>query len=177
VDALELASGPRQVAGLLEDRTRALVQPLAEAPGTPLQLHAHYTRAEIAEALGIRAKGWQSGVRYLEDLNLDVLLVTLRKEEARFTPTTMYADAFVSPTHFHWESQSTTARGSVTGRRYLSGSSKVTLFVRIEHDEPYIALGRLALEKAEGDRPIRIDWRLEHRAPESFYLRAMRIAA
>jgi len=167
----------RQVAGLLEDRTRALVQPLAEAPGTPLQLHAHYTRAEIAEALGIRAKGWQSGVRYLEDLNLDVLLVTLRKEEARFTPTTMYADAFVSPTHFHWESQSTTARGSVTGRRYLSGSSKVTLFVRIEHDEPYIALGRLALEKAEGDRPIRIDWRLEHRAPESFYLRAMRIAA
>lgn len=122
-------------------------------------------------------RGWQTGVCYVEDLNLDVLLVTLRKVESRFTPTTMYADAFVSPTHFHWESQSLTARNSAAGRRYLSGSSSVTLFVRIEHDERYMALGRLLLEKAEGDRPIRIDWRLENRVPEAFYVRAMRIAA
>jgi len=167
----------RQVAQLLEDQARGLTQPLNEAPGAPLQMHAHYTRAEIAEALGFRARGWQTGVRYVDDLNLDVLLVTLRKVESRFTPTTMYADAFVSPTHFHWESQSMTARDSETGRRYLSGSSNVTLFVRIEHDERYLALGRLLLEKAEGDRPIKIDWRLESSVPEAFYVRAMRIAA
>lgn len=70
-----------------------------------------------------------------------------------------------------------TARDSKAGRRYLSSSSNVTLFVWIEHDERYLALGRLRLENAEGDRPIRIDWRLENRVPEGFYARAKRIAA
>ncbi len=156
---------------------RRLTSPLPEVLGAPLHLHASYTRAEIAEALGFRARGWQSGVRYVEERTLDVFLVTLHKDAKRFTPTTMYSDSFISPTHFHWESQSTTSQDSPTGRRYLSGASTVTLFVRIAADEPYLALGRLRLLSATGDRPIEIDWELEHRVPEAFYLRAMRIAA
>ncbi len=167
----------QQVGGALEDRARRLTSPLPEAPGAPLHLHASYTRAEIAEALGFRARGWPSGVRYLEEQNLDVFLVTMRKEAAHYTPTTMYENAFLSPTRFHWESPSTISQNSPTGQRYLSGESVVTLFARIERGEPFVALGRLRLLTATGDRPIEIDWELENRVPEAFYLRAMRIAA
>lgn len=176
------AAGPvldelRQLGGLLEDRARKLVTPLTAPAGVPISLHATYTREEIAAAFGFRGQGWVTGVRYVEEQNLDVLKVTLRKDEKSFTPTTMYADHFRSRDIFHWESQSATSRGTPTGMRYLAKSSTVLLFVRICGNEPYVALGPVELVDAKGDRPIAINWRLLHRPPEEFFQQARQVAA
>ena len=79
-------------------------------------------------------------------LNVDAFFVTLKKSEADYSPTTMYRDYPISPTLFHWESQSTTSVASPTGQRYLNGSSTVLLFVREQQKDefgtaPYLFLG------------------------------------
>ena len=167
----------RELCVLLEDRARRLVTPLVAPPGVPISMHATYTRAEIAEAFGFRARGWVTGVRYVEEMNTDLLMVTLRKSQTHFTPTTMYADAFVSREVFHWESQSAASRQSSAGKRYLARSSTVLLFVRINREDPFVALGPVELIDATGDRPIAIDWRLAHRPPEEFFQQARQVAA
>jgi superfamily II DNA or RNA helicase/HKD family nuclease len=175
--ALPILSELRQLGSILEDRARKLVTPVVAPAGVPISVHATYTRAEIAEAFGFRARGWVTGVRYVEEVNTDLLMVTLRKEETHFTPTTMYADAFVSRDVFHWESQSAASRQSTSGRRYLERSSTVLLFVRIHRKEPFVALGPVELIDARGDRPIAINWRLLHRPPEEFFQQARQVAA
>ena len=167
----------RAVGAILEDRARKVVQPIAEPAGIPISLHATYSRAEIAEAFGFRARGWVTGVRYLEEVNTDLLMVTLRKEEQHFTPTTMYADAFVSRDTFHWESQSAASQESPAGQRYLARSSTVLLFVRINRSDPFMAIGPVSLVEARGNRPISITWRLAHRPPEEFFQQARQVAA
>jgi len=167
----------KAVGAILEDRARKLVQPVTQPAGAPISVHASYTRAEIAEAFGFRARGWVTGVRYLEDVNTDLLMVTLRKEEAHFTPTTMYADAFISRERFHWESQSAASQESPAGRRYLARSSTVLLFVRINRSEPFMALGPVSLIDAQGNRPIAIIWQLAQRPPEEFFQQARQVAA
>jgi superfamily II DNA or RNA helicase/HKD family nuclease len=166
-----------QLGLIIEDAARKLVTPLAAPSDVPISVHSTYTRAEIAEAFGFRARGWITGVRYVEDVNTDLLMVTLRKDEAHFTPTTMYADAFVSRDVFHWESQSAASRESPAGLRYLARSSTVLLFVRMHRDDPFIALGPVDLIDAKGDRPIAINWHLRHRPPEEFFQQARQVAA
>ena len=100
--------------------------------------------------------------------------MTLKKSEADYSPTTMYQDYPISPTLFHWESQSTTSVASRTGQRYLTGSSTVLLFVR-EHKQdefgtaPYLFLGPATYADHKGERPIAITWRLTHPMPADFF--------
>jgi len=39
-----------------------------------------------------------------------LFFVTLDKSEREYSPTTLYKDYAISPTQFHWESQSTTTQ-------------------------------------------------------------------
>lgn len=159
-----------------------LTGPLASVP---LKVHARYQREEILAALGYaslsrRPNSMREGVKYIPDLNVDVFLVNLKKSEADFSPTTMYRDYPISPTLFHWETQSTTSVASKTGQRYLSGSSTVLLFVRHESTgeygtNPYLFLGPATYVSHTGDRPIAITWRLDEPMPTEF-LNAARVA-
>ena len=102
----------------------------------PLRVHAHYSRDEVCAAFGEpeRAANLRQGVWHvLAARSADVFFVTLRKTEAHYSPTTMYADHAVSPDLFQWESQSTTTVRSATGQRYINHvkqGSSVHLFVR-----------------------------------------------
>jgi superfamily II DNA or RNA helicase/HKD family nuclease len=135
--------------------------------GAPLALHGRYKRSEILAALGRwtwdKQPGWREGVLYLPDQNLDVFAVTLNKDEKRFSPTTRYEDRFISPSLFHWKSQSGTPEGSATGLRYLTlgkGKNRAILFVRENQDQPYLFLGDLKYLRHEGSRPMGIDFEL-----------------
>lgn len=162
-------SAARHVTVALQDRHAVL----------PVQVHASYQREEILAALGHatmarRPSTFREGVLYLPDLNVDALFVNLKKSEAEFSPSTMYRDYPISPTLFHWESQSTTSVASPTGQRYLTGSSTVLLFVRAEKENefgtaPYLFLGPAKYVSHEGERPIAVTWRLEHAMPTDFY--------
>ena len=135
--------------------------------GVPLALHGRYKRNEILAALGrwtwSRQPGWREGVLHLQDLNLDVFAVTLNKDEKRFSPTTRYEDRFLSPSLFHWKSQSGTPEGSDTGIRYQTlgkGKNRAILFVREDQDQPFLFLGDLKYLRHEGSRPLGIDFEL-----------------
>ena len=101
---------------------------------------------------------------------MDAFFVTLQKSEAEYSPTTMYRDYPISPTLFHWESQSVATVASATGQRYLNGTSTKLIFVRQRRvDEsgtaPSLFAGPVHYVSHTGARPIAITWRLEHPLP------------
>jgi superfamily II DNA or RNA helicase/HKD family nuclease len=165
-----------ELAAFLEDRAPHLPTVLSDLPEVPLQVHATYTRNEIAEAFGIKGAGWITGVRYDEATNTDLLLVTLNKSEEHYTPTTMYRDYVISRDRFHWESQSGASQHVGAGKRYLERGSRALLFLRFERTEPYLFVGQGDLESARGNRPIAITWALRTPLPEDVFQAARRIA-
>jgi len=179
-----------QLAQVLSDGAQVLTRPfVGSGPGwaeVPLHLHATYSRSEILMALGARRLGqqtaWREGVKFIDELRADVLLVTLDKSARSYSPTTRYRDYAISRELFHWESQSLTTRRSPTGQRYLSGASRVLLFVRSKPKDGFgrakgfVFLGPVTLVEHRGERPIQITWRLEAPMPE-WVFRTARAAA
>ncbi|QNN55133.1 DUF3427 domain-containing protein [Nocardioides mesophilus] len=145
----------------------------------PLKVHAQYQREEVLAALDYaslqrKPNSFREGVLYVPELNVDAFFVTLTKSEADYSPTTLYRDYPISPTLFHWESQSTTSVASKTGQRYLSGSSSVLLFAREKKTDefgtaPYLFLGPVRHVEHKGDRPIAITWELAQAMPTDFF--------
>jgi hypothetical protein len=150
----------------------------------PLAVHAHYTRVEVLAALGAatseRPPTQREGVFWAAEANADVFFVTLQKSEKRFSPTTMYRDYAISPSEFHWESQSTTSVSSPTGQRYLHHAergSRVLLFARETSEQrSFVYLGPARYARHAGDRPISITWRLDYELPPPFFLEARAVS-
>ncbi len=157
--------------------------------GLNLRVHARYQREEILAALGHATLSrvpstFREGVLRSTEWNLDAFLITLKKSDTDFSPTTMYRDYAISPELFHWESQSTTSVDSPTGQRYLnhrSLGSSILLFVRDGKTnemgtEPYMFLGSASYINHTGDRPIAITWKLDQAMPLDVFTVA-RVAA
>jgi superfamily II DNA or RNA helicase/HKD family nuclease len=154
-----------------------------------LNSHAHYTRPEILAAFGLAdeersARGRQAGVEWVRSHNAVLLLVNLRKDEADFSPTTMYRDYALGERRFHWESQNDTALDSRAGRELLDPATRVVLFVRESPSNdfgkgaPFLCLGRVHLVpgSVKGERPIAMVWELERPMPAATYETAAAVA-
>ena len=163
--------------------TTPLPDLLPELRDVPLAVHASYSREEILAAVGWTAQGrtpntMREGVAWCPDINTDVLLVTLKKADTDYSPTTMYRDFAISPELFHWESQSTTAATSPTGERYVNhrrAGTNVLLFVRETKTNslgasPYVFLGPADYVSHEGSRPMAVTWRLRRPMPMEIFL-------
>ncbi|MCW2685339.1 MAG: helicase, superfamily [Mycobacterium sp.] len=176
----------RQVIDIAFDSARRSTYELGSlAPalaGVPLEVHASYSREEILAALGFASQRrtpstMREGVAWCEGVNSDAFLITLKKSDRDYSPTTMYRDFALSPTLFHWESQSTTSSASPTGQRYIHHSergSHILLFVRGAKTtalgtSPYVFLGPADYVSHEGDRPMAITWRLHRPMPTEVY--------
>ncbi len=143
----------------------------------PLDLHCRYTRDQLLVALDyLNTSAVRQGVKWLPEKKIDVFINTLNKAADRYSPSTMYNDYSINEWLFHWQSQSTTASGSPTGKRYIHHKemgSKVLLFVReYEDDElgtaPFTFLGTANYVKHTGSRPMNITWKLDHPIPAKF---------
>lgn len=150
---------------------------------TVLSMHADYSRAELTAAL--REESLKNllnlpreGVYYLPEQNIDLLFVTLIKNEDDFSETTRYEDVPLSRELFQWESQSQTTLDSATGQRYLHHQelgSQVVLCVRVEKSTalgtaaPFTLLGPVNYVSHRGEKPIRIEWALERRMPAEIF--------
>lgn len=147
-----------------------------------LHLHASYGSAEIKSALGLcslEKSGLTGvGVMHAEPLKCYVHLITFRKSDDDFSPTTQYRDYPISRTQLHWESQSTTTQASATGQNhllFLDRGYTILFFARLEkriEDEtaPFVFLGQAErLLSAEGNRPISIIWELKHPMPAALF--------
>jgi hypothetical protein len=96
----------------------------------------------------------------------------------------MYRDYAISPSLFHWESQSATSVTSKTGQRYIDHrqrGSNIFIFARanIETEmgtSPYVFLGPATYSSHTGDRPIAITWRLDHPMPTDLFQAASVVA-
>jgi superfamily II DNA or RNA helicase/HKD family nuclease len=171
-----------------ENARRTTLELSGDLAGVPLQVHGRYRREEILAALGDASLAkppinFREGVLWVPEVNTDAFFIQLKKSEAAFSPTTMYQDYPISPTLFHWESQSRTTVASPTGQRYLNATSNVLLFVReTSVDEygtgaPYLFLGPATYVKHEGERPIAITWKLETPMPIDFFTAAKVVAS
>jgi hypothetical protein len=182
----------RQLLDVLADRSRwlgtRLTGPLADLP---LALHATYTLDEILAGVDERdrkggVKRIQTGVFHVPRLKTDLLFITLEKSEKHYTPTTLYDDYPISPTRFHWESQSTSHAEAPTGQRYQSAKpnspTTVLLFVRERRTDdrgetmPYVNLGPAYYRTHRGARPMQIEWDLAHPMPAWLYQETKRAA-
>ena len=147
-----------------------------------LKLHAAYDIREINAALrqnSLETPG-QTGVGVLHNSELKVYahLVTFRKVEKDFTPTTLYKDYPISLVQLHWESQSTATQSTPTGQNYIHFKKRgytILFFARLEKQidgvaAPFVYLGPTSqLLSYEGNRPIRMVWELEYPMPAALF--------
>ncbi len=171
-----------QLLSVLRDRSRLETHPIDPKGVVPIQSHATYSLYELIAAYGLVSKDLlretREGVVWAPDHASDLFLVTLNKSEDDYSPTTRYQDYPISPTLFHWESQSRTAPESPTGQRYINHvarGSRVILFARENRDDergvssPYLCLGAARYVSHESSRPMRVTWELERPMPAEVF--------
>ena len=150
----------------------------------PLDVHCTYSRDQLFVALGfLKPKTVREGVKYLPEIQTDVLLITLNKSDKDYSPTTLYDDYAISSSLFHWQSQSTTSAEAPTGQRYINhrkNGGKVLLFVREYKQDacgaaPYTFLGTADYVSHQGSRPMNIIWKLHHEIPAKYLRKAMQV--
>ncbi len=156
--------------------------------GVPLRVHCRYSRKDVFSAFGSHTVGsvdyHREGVKFDKPTASDIFFVTLKKTAAHYSPSTMYNDYAVSPSLFHWESQSTTREASKTGQRYINHQergSNVLLFVRRSpkvggRGAPFTFLGPVDYDSHKGERPMAITWRLRRSMPADLF-RDAKVAA
>ena len=170
---------------VLRDRVRLESRPIDPLGVVPIHSHATYGLYEIISAYGLTSEGVlresREGLAWAERHQTDLLFVTLNKSDEDYSPTTRYQDYPISPTLFHWETQSRTTLGSTTGQRYVNHvarASKVVLFVRENKQDdrgvsnPYLCLGPARHVSHESEKPIRIVWELERPMPAEIFQHA-----
>ncbi|MBT2410777.1 DUF3427 domain-containing protein [Streptomyces sp. ISL-12] len=183
----------RQLLSYVMERADHFPIPLTGLLGqVPLKVHSSYNRSEILAALGVARFGGQmprsfaQGVLWVDELQTDALLITSEKDEKDFSPTVRYKDYALSPSLFHWESQSTTAEGSPTGLRYQQHEqrgSHVLLFMRrykntdIGKSQPWMLLGPATYDTHTGSKPMAVTWRLKHELPADVWVYSAAVAA
>jgi hypothetical protein len=163
---------------VLENRV-SIPGEILPVPEWPLALHRHYSRREIAAAVGHVTAGdkslnLQTGILQLKEEQRELLFVTLDKSGKDFSPTTRYRDYAISPELFHWESQSTASVTRPSGRRYIESVANgwsFYLFVRTDPDSAFCFLGVIRYESHTGDRPIAITWSLQQPMPGGLFER------
>ncbi len=166
-----------ELLGVLAANVSHVPVPLDERGDVPLTIHSRYTRREIQAAFDdgdkVLPPRWDSGVKWLPQVETDLLAFTLDKSSGDFSPTTRYRDYAISRDLIHWESQSVTSLASPTGQRYVSqaeSGTKVMLFARVSaSDRAFWFVGPATYVTHEGERPIAITWKLERRLPADLF--------
>lgn len=162
-----------EITNVLSARLHRITPVIAETERVPLHLHGTYSKDEILAAYGMeRPRFWVAGVRWFPDEQTDIFLVTINKTEQHFSPQTMYSDRAISPTEFQWESQNSTREASTIGQRYIhhvDQGSSIQLFIRENREEPFTYAGPMTYESHEGERPMRIRWKLAHELPADVF--------
>jgi hypothetical protein len=165
-----------QLCDVLDERV-AVCSRVADVPADwALAVHRTYARDEVFAAVGKstveRRVFSMEGVHRMTERKVQLFFVTIDKSTSgRFSPTTSYEDYAISPTLFHWQSQSTTGESSPTGKAYIDGHRqgwRFFLFARPTVDDQFIFLGPVRYRSHQGSRPMSITWELEVPIPPAF---------
>jgi len=163
-----------------DQKETSLLAEAAEAPGRSLsppatapRIWEEYPRDRIPPLFGavFNTGSWNSGIVVIPDTKAMVLLVTMDKTS--MSVGDHYADEFVSPTRFVWQTQTSTRRNSARGR-IISGEElgwTVHLFVRKSklrdgRAAPFRYAGPVQFAGWEGEAPITVQFDLAEPLPE-----------
>lgn len=140
-----------------------------------LEQYGCYTREEVFTIFGRqtvnkRMQGSVAGVFNIEELNTELFFVTLNKSDKDFSPSTQYDDYVVGEYQFHWQSQNTDSHKG-RGLRFVEqakNKKKFLLFVREYKQDgfgntcPFCCFGLVDYISSTGDKPMSINWRMQH---------------
>ncbi len=150
------------------------------AMAMPLRLHGIYTKAQIQAAIHTSTLQKKSPSRegcervVIGDRQVEAMFVDIIKDREAGS-TTNYNDFAMNDELFHWESQSNVTQASQRGQNYIQQTQTMLLFVRKQNksaDDRYrtmgfVYLGEVTLVSYEGDRPMKIVWKLKTPMPAS----------
>jgi hypothetical protein len=158
-------------------------------PDVPLQLHARYAREQILVAFGATTFKHQpparEGVFIIQAQNIELLFVTLNKNEKQFSPTTMYHDYAISEQLFHWQSQNSARPDRGRGQDYIQHrkiGKRLFLFVREQTKDEYnrtigfVNYGEVDYVTHTGSQPMSITWKLREPMPHFMWQQAAKLA-
>ena len=187
---LQFVDELRQIVQYLSEHLIISTKPIAElGPDNVLELFGCYSREEQLAIFGKRTAERagaipQSGCLNLDDINTELLWVTLNKSDKDFSPSTQYEDYAINEALFNWQSQNSASHQNA-GRRYVeqkTNGRKFLLFVR-EHKEdayhftsPYYCLGLVDYVKSHGDKPMTITWAMHNHIPGFILEKAQKMA-
>lgn len=149
--------------------------PVGEGMPIALEQYGCYTREEIFSIFGRQTpskkmQGSVAGVFKIDELNTELLFVTLNKSDKDFSAETMYNDYVVCENEFRWESQNSDSHDG-KGRRFVeqkNNGKKFMLFVRENKTDgygntcPFICFGLVDYVSSKDDKPMKINWRTHH---------------
>ncbi|MDX5337243.1 MAG: DUF3427 domain-containing protein, partial [Marinobacter sp.] len=155
----------------------------------PLRLHARYSREQILVGFGVVTFEHQppsrEGVYVIQDQNIELLFVTLDKNEKQFSPTTMYHDYAINEQLFHWQSQNSARPDRGKGKDYIQHQAinkRLFLFVREQAKDEYgrtmgfVNYGEVDYVSHTGSQPISINWKLRTPMPNFMWQQAAKLA-
>ncbi|ENC7032690.1 DUF3427 domain-containing protein [Vibrio cholerae] len=165
-------------------------QPTMQAlPEVALRLHARYAREQILVAFGAttfeRQPPAREGVFVLKDQNIELMFVTLDKNEKQFSPTTMYHDYAINEHLFHWQSQNSARPDKGRGLEYIQHQEtgkRLFLFVREQSKDEYgrtmgfVNYGEVDYVSHTGSQPMSITWKLREPMPHFMWQQAAKLA-
>lgn len=162
---------------------------MPDLPDVPLRLHARYAREQILVAFGAttfeRQPPTREGVYAIKDENIELLFVTLNKNEKQFSPTTMYHDYAISEQLFHWQSQNNTRPDKGRGKEYIQHKEigkRLFLFVREQAKDEFgrtmgfVNYGEVEYLSHTGSQPMSIKWKLRTPMPSFMWQQAAKLA-
>jgi superfamily II DNA or RNA helicase/HKD family nuclease len=146
-----------------------------------LELHAQYGIKDIQAALRkatLETAGQTGvGVLHIPENKAYALLLTFQKTHKEFSPSTMYADYPISRELLHWESQANTAQHHNDGQNLIHHIAKgysILVFARDQKKRngftvPFTYLGPADCVSYDGERPIKMVWRLRQQMPVEMF--------
>lgn len=165
-------------------------QPLMDnLSDVPLRLHARYAREQILVAFGAttfeRQPPAREGVFVVSEENIELMFVTLNKNEQQFSPTTMYHDYAINEILFHWQSQNSARPDRGRGLDYIQHKTtgkRLFLFVREQTKDEYgrtlgfVNYGEVEYVSHTGSQPMNITWKLNSPMPSFMWQQAAKLA-
>lgn len=155
----------------------------------PLRLHARYSRDQILVGFGAitfeHKPTSREGVFSIQDQNIELLFVTLDKNEKQFSPTTMYHDYAINEQLFHWQSQNSARPDRGKGKGYIQHQAinkRIFLFVRERLKDEFgrtmgfVNYGEVDYVSHTGSQPMSITWKLRTPMPNFMWHQAAKLA-
>lgn len=185
----EVRSEISNLANMLIKRVHHKQEPMPMMGSHSIKLHARYAREQILVGFGAttfeKQPNSREGVFNIKTRNIELLFVTLNKNNKQFSPTTMYHDYAINEDLFHWQSQNSARPEKGKGLEYVTHKNtgkRLFLFVREQSKDEFgktmgfVNFGEVDYVSHNGKQPMNITWKLRNTLPAFMWKHAAKLS-